>query len=215
MNDNSHCTPCTCSKKLRNVAPYAKIYVLKCQNEQCHSGTTIKWHYDDKLNWLLHLECTNCNDEWSVCSTCINFQVGFKSKRQISMHKNTYHKTINGIIPKRKTKRKHITEKIDEYISSLEKKTKKNINNCDGLNDNDATDNDDNHTIDNDNNNDFSSFDNITDDNNDAVSNNETEHEGKHLYCFIELYLFLILLIINSFFVYNDMLYGFVYDNRM
>lgn len=102
MNEISQCTPCSCSKKLRNVAPYAKIYVLKCQNEQCHSGTTIKWHNDDKLNWLLHLECTNCNDEWSVCSTCINFQVGFRSKRQISMHKNTYHKTINGVVPKKK-----------------------------------------------------------------------------------------------------------------
>ena len=191
MNEIIHSTPCTCSKKLRNVAPYAKIYVLKYQNEQFHSGTTIRWHYDDKLNWLLHLKCTNCNDEWSVCSTCINFHVGFKSKRQINMHKNTYHKTINGVVFKIKPKRKHINEQIEEYISKIEKKQKTIKKKCDDLNDNDSIDNDDNHTTDNNNNNDYCIFDSITDDNNHAVFNNERDHEGKHIYCSIKLNFYL------------------------
>lgn len=185
MNEICHSTPCSCSKKLRNVAPYAKIYVLKCQNEQCHSGTTIKWHYDDKLNWLLHLECTNCNDKWSVCSTCINFHVGIRSKRQIGMHKNTYHKTIIGDVPKKKPKRKHIKDKIEEYISKIEKKQKLTSNKCDGLNYNETTDNDDNYNKDNNINIDSSICDHIIDDNNDAVFNNENEHEGKHIYIVI------------------------------
>ena len=88
------------------------------------------------------------------------------------------------LYPKKK-KPKHIKEKIEEYISKIEKKQKITSIKCDGLNDNDTIDNDtidndDNYNKDNNFNIDSSISDNIIDDNNHAVFNNENEHEGKH-----------------------------------
>jgi hypothetical protein len=208
MNEINHCTPSTCSKTLRSVASFAKIYVLKCQTERCHSGTIIKWQKDEKLNWLLHLECTNCNDEWAVCSTCINFHVGFKSKRQISMHKYTYHKTTNGIIPKSNPKRKHIKDKIAEYILNRQKK-KTSLDDVNDVNYNDQNDNDDN--IVNNNKNDCNILNNITDDNNHGEFDNETEHEGKIIICSItSIFIILIINLIQNHFVHNDVHFGYV-----
>lgn len=134
MNKNDHSLPSTNANSLRSVAPFAKIYVLKCQKESCHSGTKIKWNYDEKLTWLLRLECTNCNDEWAVCSSCINSHVAMQSKRQISMHKNTYHNKKNDHIPKRQPKRKHMNEKIEEFLLKSNQKNKTSFDNSDEYN---------------------------------------------------------------------------------
>ena len=84
--------------KLRSVAPDAKSYVLKCDKDMC-SKSKISWNRDDIHNWLLRLKCMNCKSEWSICSTCYNFQVQLRSNRQLNMHKNTYHRLKDNDIP--------------------------------------------------------------------------------------------------------------------
>lgn len=88
----------TSSMKLRNAAPDAKSYVLKCNKDTC-SKSKIRWHRDNIHHWLIQLQCMNCNSEWSICSACYNFQVELRSKRQINMHKNTYHKVKDNDTP--------------------------------------------------------------------------------------------------------------------
>lgn len=133
----------TSSMKLRNAAPDAKIYVLKCNKDLC-AKSKIRWHRDDIHNWLLRLQCMNCHSEWSVCSTCYNFQVELRSKRQLNMHKNTYHRSKvndspnNDTIIAKTKKRKHINDQIDDYINNINKDKNKKKNNTDNLSENDS-----------------------------------------------------------------------------
>ena len=119
MSKNKDITKSTCAKQLRNVAKFAKSYVLKCQNDDCEGGKS-QWYNDDKHDWLIHLKCTRCHGEWSICNSCINFQKGLTTQRKINMHKNTYHnvKLINQIT-KPNNKRKHVIDKIDEFMLTI------------------------------------------------------------------------------------------------
>ena len=56
MSDTNQIIKYTCAAELRKVAKLAKIYVLKCNNEECDEGIT-QWYKDEKLDWLIHLEC--------------------------------------------------------------------------------------------------------------------------------------------------------------
>ena len=48
--------------------------------------------FESKHGWLLRLSCKVCNNEWAVCIECPKFKTMMKPKRQICMHRNTYHK---------------------------------------------------------------------------------------------------------------------------
>lgn len=112
------------AKQLRNVAKFAKSYVLKCQNDDCDEAKT-QWYHDDKHDWLIHLKCTKCHGKWSICNKCVNFHIGLTTQRKINMHKNTYHneKKINHNIINN-NKRKNVVEKIDEYMLNINNKKK-------------------------------------------------------------------------------------------
>lgn len=128
MTDTDQINKSTCAAKLRKVAKLAKIYVLKCNNDECDEGMT-QWYNDNKLDWLIHLECTKCNNQWSICSTCINFQIGLTTQRKIDMHKNTYHNKLTGSNKNNNKKRKHIIEKVEEFMMKrkIKKKTKQKL----------------------------------------------------------------------------------------
>lgn len=82
--------------KLRQLAPYAKCYVLNCNNIDCWKGIMeymTEFEVDDSIPWLLRLRCSICNDKWSICTSCKKFKVPMKTKRQLNLHKNTYHST--------------------------------------------------------------------------------------------------------------------------
>jgi hypothetical protein len=133
MSENRGSIKSTCETKLRNLAKFAKSYVLKCPNDNCEEGK-VQWYNDDKYDWLLRLECSKCNVKWAICKNCVNFQVGLTSKRQINMHKNTYHSlNRNNLQNINKKKRKNVLEKIDDFISKREnrKKMKKMTTNDD------------------------------------------------------------------------------------
>ena len=132
MSDINQIIKYTCAAELRKVAKLAKIYVLKCNNEECDEGIT-QWYNDQKLDWLIHLECTKCNNQWSICSSCINFQVGLTTQSKIDMHKNTYHNKLTGGNQNNYKKRKHIIEKVEEFMMkrNIKKKTKQKLSKVD------------------------------------------------------------------------------------
>ena len=78
------------------------------------------------------MKCSFCKDEWSICTECNNFKVPIKTKRQFSLHKNTYHKTkldksVNDQVVKRKSKfeeMEHDKKKMKNILSHVAKKRK-------------------------------------------------------------------------------------------
>lgn len=79
---------------LRKKAPVAMSFVLACANSKCthnYTTNTTTWTEDPDDKWLLHLSCQKCKAEWSICCQCSNFKVIMKSRRQICVHRYSFH----------------------------------------------------------------------------------------------------------------------------
>ena len=88
---------------LRKLAPYAKFYVLVCTNTACTNNfqkITTTWTKSEKIPWLIELQCSTCNKEWSICCDCHNVKTSFENNNQINQHRYKYHNS------NRPTKRK-------------------------------------------------------------------------------------------------------------
>lgn len=80
--------------ELRNTTKYINSYLLLCNDARCtkqYTKSSTIWFKDKDYDWLLRLKCTKCYQEWAVCSKCNHCTTQMITKRQINMHKNTYH----------------------------------------------------------------------------------------------------------------------------
>lgn len=91
---------------LRNLVPNAKIGCLICTDLHCTNhyevNSTTFEHDVNEPDWLMHLSCTVCKNEWAVCIICNNFKVKMNTNRMISIHRSTYHGKKNNRIRKNK-----------------------------------------------------------------------------------------------------------------
>ena len=104
---------------LCNKAPNVNDIVRHCDDNVCSKNyeiSTVKWSIDNEFEWLLHLQCQVCLKKWNICATCQNFKVRIINKRQLSNHKNTYHKIK--MLKKRKIDNTNNAKQY-EFVNSL------------------------------------------------------------------------------------------------
>jgi hypothetical protein len=89
---------------LRKLVPHAKIGCLLCHDNKCtnhfETFTTLFEHDAKEPEWLMHLECTVCKNDWAICIVCNNFKIRMNNNRMISIHRSTYHGKNNNRIRK-------------------------------------------------------------------------------------------------------------------
>jgi hypothetical protein len=89
---------------LRNLAPNAKIGCLTCTDLHCTNhyevNTTLFEPDETEPDWLMHLSCNVCRNEWAICTKCNNFKIKMNTNRMISIHRSTYHGKKNNRIRK-------------------------------------------------------------------------------------------------------------------
>lgn len=81
---------------LLNEASTTRSYLMYCENAQCsHSYTRFSaiWRRNYNFDWLIDLKCTSCEQQWSICSSCSNCKMRFKSGDQIKNHRAYWHST--------------------------------------------------------------------------------------------------------------------------
>jgi hypothetical protein len=122
---------------LRNQVPNAKIGCLICTDLHCTNhyevNTTLFEPDETEPDWLMHLSCTVCKNEWAICSKCNNFKIKMNTNRMISIHRSTYHGKKNNRIRKIND-----TAINDNKKQKKEESTTKNTIN-EMINDNDTT----------------------------------------------------------------------------
>jgi hypothetical protein len=81
------------SDNLRSVRGNVRIIRFNCPYDDCGSGISNfsrSCRIDNKLNWLVTLQCHLCNRSWSLCRACRNSNVIYSSS-QLSRHERRYH----------------------------------------------------------------------------------------------------------------------------
>lgn len=114
---------------LNEVACNVESHLLLCYHPKCTKQFTKSstiWTIDNEFDWLLRLKCKKCKMQWAVCFKCSSCKSALLTKRQISLHKNTYHKSNDSKNPPTK-RTKSVIDDIDEYL--MVKKQKINNNN--------------------------------------------------------------------------------------
>jgi hypothetical protein len=107
------------NEELRNATNSINSYLLLCKDARCtkhYTKSSTIWFKDKDYDWLLRLKCTKCFQEWAVCSKCNHCTTQMASKRQINMHKNTYHNSNEAKYSKKR--KNNILDDIDAYLES-------------------------------------------------------------------------------------------------
>lgn len=128
--------------RLRNLVPNAKFSCLICSDLHCtnhyEENTTVFEHDKNEHDWLMHLSCKVCKNEWAICIACNNFKIKLVNNRMISIHRSTYHGKKNNRIRKqtdytlndnKKRKIEEPTTKIDDDTIQDKKKRAEIISN--------------------------------------------------------------------------------------
>jgi hypothetical protein len=113
-------------QELRTKASNAVSYVLMCSNYSCtqnFTNSTTSWRVDEEKKWQVHLQCSVCDNTWSICCQCNNFKIRLATPRQLHNHYNTYHHTVR-LGRKRK--------KVDDDENAVTTKTSDEKQNDDG-----------------------------------------------------------------------------------
>lgn len=127
---------------LRNLVPNAKFSCLICSDLQCtnhyEKNTTVFEHDKKEPDWLMHLSCKVCKNEWAICIACNNFKIKLNNNRMISIHRSTYHgkknkrirkQVDNKLNDKKKQKIEESTTNIDDAKIEDDKKREEIISN--------------------------------------------------------------------------------------
>lgn len=115
-------------KDLRELATNVKKNLLLCCNGDCtkqYTKSSTIWKKDIDYDWLLRLKCNKCKMEWAVCYTCSSCKTALLKPRQISLHKNSYHKhNRSNVLTKKKKDR---VDDIEVKIKSKKHKVNDDV----------------------------------------------------------------------------------------
>lgn len=115
----------TSEKDLKEVAINVKRHLLLCCNANCtkqYTKSSTIWKNDCDYDWLLRLKCNQCKMKWAVCYKCSSCKTALLNTRQISLHKNSYHKQNRvNVLRNKKNDRLH-----DIEVQTKSKKQKVN-----------------------------------------------------------------------------------------
>ena len=104
-------------------------YDARCTEQFTKSSTT--WEKDNNYDWLLRLKCTKCKMKWAICCKCSSIIKALINERQISLHKNTYHRDNHD--NNFKKRKKNVLDDIDAYLESKKPKVIETINISDNV----------------------------------------------------------------------------------
>ena len=114
---------------LRDAAINVQSHLLLCDNARCTEQFTKSstiWEKDNNYDWLLRLKCIKCKTKWAICCKCKSCTKALTNNRQISLHKNTYHKDNDHTNVKKR--KKNVLDDIDAYLESKKPKGDETIN---------------------------------------------------------------------------------------